>query len=540
MYFTNTGGVGMKIKYLQILLATVILLTLFAAPVCAGRTVRVGLYHDGAGNAATVDWVRFTNNAGLGASFVQTNRLDLPVSYSRVALAAGAGNYVQIGAGRTFEAAWQLAQEARSSWNYKAYVAYITDNSQHPYKTWVEGAEAAARVHYHGAFGVSAGSESVRLADDSGNSPGLIAADRGGILLAPLSSAPTGTAAAGQLTRLYEGAFEVRGRAGRVSVVNEPDLEQYVFGVVPYEVSDSWPPEALKAQAVAARSYALANWNKHRTLGFELCDSPACCQKYAGYNAAHINSRRAVEETAGLVALFGGQVAQLFYHSNSGGHTENSENVWSAALPYARAVADPYSVCEPLVGHLASRAGASGEFPARWLMSYTRGELEMMLAAQNLGVGALLEINSLSRSPAGRHQEILIRGTAGQRTITRSATRFAFNLHSSLYEIIPVHRRVHVAGAGGGVREVDVSDRLFVTGAGGSVAAAPSSQDVWINGSGRQRQVSKLPVGFSFDGRGWGHGVGMSQWGAFEMARRGYTFSDILQYYFQGITIGTR
>ncbi len=528
----------MKNRLLPVFLLTMMLM---AAPASANgfaQTVRIGLYYNIADNANIAEWVTFNNNSGLGASFLLTERLDIPAIFSHVTVDTGPGKYVQVGAGQNFESAWQLAREARNNWNFKAYVAYRQDGSKHPFKVWVEGVEAAVRVQYHGAFAVNAGADSLRLCDVTGNSPGLVAADRARILLTPVTRVPTNLSASGHQARQYEGSFEIRGTAGKVSVVNVLNTEQYVAGVVPYEMSDSWPLEALKAQAVAARSFAVANRSKHLAQGFELCDSALCCQKYAGFSASHVNSRRAVEETTGQVAKFGGQVVQLFYHSNSGGHTENSEDVWSSALPFARAVFDPFSVSEPLVGHLVSRSDSSGEFPARWLLSFTREELELLLAAKELGVGTLLEIRSLSRSAGGRHLEILVRGTDGERVLTRSATRFTFNLFSSLYEIIPIHRRVHAIGADGRVREISVSERLSVTGPGGTVTSAASG--VWMAGIGRQRQVSVLPVGFSFDGRGWGHGVGMSQWGAFEMARHGYTYSQILQYYFQGITIGTQ
>jgi len=238
------------------------------------------------------------------------------------------------------------------------------------------------------------------------------------------------------------------------------------------------------------------------------------------------------------VARYNGSVAQLYYHSNSGGHTENSEDVWLNAVPYARATPDPMSVAESLLSFLVSRENGNGEFPAKWLRSHTRQEIENMLRERaSVDVGTVLEIVSTEKSEGGRHLELLVRGTAGEAKIVRGATRSAFNLPSSLYNIIPVHQRVRVASGDGTVREVNVSSSLYAISAGGIKPVNAAAHDAVLSNGQNIRVVSKIPSGFSFDGRGWGHGVGMSQWGAFEMAKAGYNYQEILQYYFKGISV---
>lgn len=520
------------------LMLSLILTLALSTAAYASQTVRIGLYFNAANNTNAVDWIKLTGSGGLAASFIRAERLDLPVSYASVTLEAGSGQYVQVGSSQTFEAAWRLAQETRSTWNYRAYVVFRMDSTPYPYKVWVEGAAVAVRIHYRDAFNVNAAVDSVRLRDDTGSNPGLLAVDGMGFLLTPVSPTPTRVAAAGQFTRLYAGAFEVRTAAGRISTVNVLDLEQYVAGVVPFEMSDSWPLEALKAQAVAARSYALANLNKHRALGFDLCDSPACCQKYAGFDLTATNSPQAVSATAGRVARFNGQVAELFYHSSSGGHTENSEDVWAGRVGYARAVSDPLSLAETLLAHLFSRnAPNNNSFPARWVRSHQRAELEH---SANLNVGTILEISSVARSSGGRHTALAVRGTAGEVLIERNRIRPVFGLPSTLFEIIPVHHTVSVVGAGGIVHAIPVNSAIYLATADGSQAIAPGIMDVHLSNGEGTRAVTLVPIGFTFDGRGWGHGVGMSQWGAFEKARRGFNYEQILSFYFQGITIGTQ
>jgi stage II sporulation protein D len=141
----------------------------------------------------------------------------------------------------------------------------------------------------------------------------------------------------------YRGALEVRPSSvrGRLNAVNVLDLESYVRGVVPRESPGSWPLEALKAQAVAARSYAIANRVKGN--GFDQYDDTRS-QAYGGAAAETTRTNQAVSDTASQVVLYQGEVAQTFYFSTSGGMTENNENVFLGGTPelYLRGVPDPY------------------------------------------------------------------------------------------------------------------------------------------------------------------------------------------------------
>jgi stage II sporulation protein D len=140
----------------------------------------------------------------------------------------------------------------------------------------------------------------------------------------------------------YRGLLEVRpGGGGTLTIVNIVNLEDYVRGVVPNELSPQAFPqiEALKAQAVAARSYALGHRVEYKLKGFDLCAS-AACQVYRGRSSETPLSDQAVEETRGIVALYGGKPINAFYTSTCGGHTEDGENVFEGeTAPYLRGVA---------------------------------------------------------------------------------------------------------------------------------------------------------------------------------------------------------
>ena len=145
--------------------------------------------------------------------------------------------------------------------------------------------------------------------------------------------------------KAYRGALVVRSSGGRLSAVNEVGLDQYVYGVVPNEMPSGWAPEALKAQAVAARSYALASRNTGGT--FDLY-ADTRSQVYGGAASEDPPTTAAVDATAGQILTYGGKVAHTFFHSTSGGRTANVQDIWGGTgYPYLVSVPDPYDTLSP-------------------------------------------------------------------------------------------------------------------------------------------------------------------------------------------------
>lgn len=283
---------------------------------------------------------------------------------------------------------------------------------------------------------------------------------------------PTGTPLVFAGNRWYRGSLELRLGKGGLVVVNRVDLEGYLYGVVPSEMSAQWPVEALACQAVAARSYALANIAKHGALGFDLCDTDEC-QVYRGAGIESLSSNAAVEQTRGLVLRQGGKVLPAFFHASSGGYTENSEDVWYQKLDHIRAVPD-YDQNSP---HYT------------WYKNVGADQLASRLANRGIRVGGLRDLQPVSRSYSGRVREVRVIGTAGSRTISGETLRVAAGLRSTLFNMAP------------------------------------------------RGDVGGRPREFAFAGRGWGHGLGMSQWGARRLAEAGYGFSQILAHYYPGSSL---
>ena len=140
----------------------------------------------------------------------------------------------------------------------------------------------------------------------------------------------------------YYGGFEYyRASGNNINVINVVGLTDYVKGVIPYEMSPSWPAEALKAQALCAKCYSLNNLNKHRSKGFDLCNTTDC-QVYYGTNGSTEYSDEAVEAVEGLFVMYNGKICQTYYHASSGGYTEDVGNIWGTDIPYLKAVEDTY------------------------------------------------------------------------------------------------------------------------------------------------------------------------------------------------------
>jgi SpoIID/LytB domain protein len=146
-----------------------------------------------------------------------------------------------------------------------------------------------------------------------------------------------------QLKHLYRGSMQVDVVSGKLRAINIVGLEQYLYGVVPSEMPFTWAPEALKAQAVVARSYALAT---RKTGAFDLYPDTRS-QVYLGVEHEKPSTTAAVDGTAGQVVLYQGDVAKTYFFSTSGGRTASAEDVWGEAVPYLVSVPDPYDSISP-------------------------------------------------------------------------------------------------------------------------------------------------------------------------------------------------
>ena len=330
----------------------------------------------------------------------------------------------------------------------------------------------------------------------------------------------------------YRGDINIHvtnGKSG-MTVVNILSVEKYLYGVIAKEISPSWSLEAVKAQAVAARTYAFYSRNKHQSDGYDVC-ATTDCQVYGGREGEVLRGIKAVDDTAGQVILYKGKLIPAYFHSSSGGYTENSENIWGTYLPYLRGVVD-YDQGSPHYN---------------WEKQLTPNELGELLSKAGYNVGTIkaIGISPLTAQPidtpdrgvSGRVKMIRFIGTNGSIQLTGEKLRTILSLKSSLFDVhimLPVQKSIEfeISDGIGNVGNKKVEINLPSTSEKGYFTDKEDIHRI----SGRSNEI------ISISGFGWGHGIGLSQWGAKAMAEKGPQddptyFKEILKHYYQGVEV---
>ncbi len=219
------------------------------------------------------------------------------------------------------------------------------------------------------------------------------------------------------LNGAYRGRMVLSRDGGAVLVVNHVSLEHYLYGVVPAEMPASWAAEALKAQAVVARSYALTS--RRSTAPYDVF-ADVRSQVYRGVLAEVATTTAAVRDTRARVVTIGGQVAQTFFFSTSGGRTATNEEAFGGTpLSYLRSVEDPHDDLSPV---------------HTWTSRFTRREAERKL--RDVLSGDLEGLAVLTRTPSGRAATVEVRGSEGNQTVSAATIRTALGLRSTWIERI--------------------------------------------------------------------------------------------------------
>ncbi len=261
--------------------------------------------------------------------------------------------------------------------------------------------------------------------------------------------------------RWYRGKTRLIRQDNGITAINQVDLEQYLYSVVGAEAIATWPIEALKAQAVAARSYAL--YKQNTSNGIYDVDTTVGTQVYKGLDSEYTTTHEAVNGTLGQIMTYNNQVILAAFHSSSGGYTENVEDVWTTPLPYLRAVVD-YDQKSPVF---------------EWQQVIPVTKIQSLVA----GVGKISGLQPEKMTPRGRIITMKVTGDRGSATISGTNLRQALDLRSTLFR---------------------------------------------VSTDGNNLQIK---------GRGFGHGLGLSQWGAYYLAQQGVNYHQILAHYYQNANL---
>ena len=275
----------------------------------------------------------------------------------------------------------------------------------------------------------------------------------------------------GRKRRYREKIDVILAKNGTLLVVNTLDLESYVKGVLYHEVPHRWPMNAIKAQAVATRSYALYKTGESKEQEYDVT-SGIYSQVYGGRSAERYRTNIAANRTRGQILSYRGKVLPAYFHSNCGGRTEDVAELWKNDLP-------------PLKG---VKCGFCKGMPSyRWKKNFRSKDIQEKLNANGYTLGLIKEIAVASRTKSGRIKNLKIKTRDGK-TKTISGIKF---------------------------------------------------RDVIGPNVIRSNQYDIEMKGYYFDvkGRGWGHGVGMCQWGVYGMAKKRYEYRSILAHYYPGAKI---
>ena len=291
--------------------------------------------------------------------------------------------------------------------------------------------------------------------------------------------------------RGYRGRLQVLVGGSGLRAINHVGLESYLPSVVGSEMPTSWPQAALRAQAVAARTYALRQ--RKPADPFDL-SATVSSQVYKGVDAETPSTREAVLSTRGQVLMYGSSLANAVFHSSSGGATENSGDLWSQQLPYLVSVPD-FDQASPVQA---------------WQQRLEPEQLQQAFAE----IGGAQRIDVLSTTSTGRVRQARVSGPSGTLVVSGAQLRSRLGLRSTMvrFELVP--------------SELAASELAALP----PLPLLPEQYEV----GGFQPQVQLPLPSLLAVGRGYGHGVGMSQWGALGLAQRGQSYDQILRHYYRG------
>ena len=361
-------------------------------------------------------------------------------------------------------------------------------------------------------------------------------------------------------SRSYRGAFLITQKAG---LLNAIDVEQYLRGVLPAEVGASWPKEALRAQAICARTYVLRQSLNRASKGYDVVDTDAD-QVYKGADVEAEKTNQAVASTAGEILTYGKEIAQTFFHSDSGGHTADISDVWGQKVPYLEGVPEVVNYKSPV---------------SSWTARISAGKIQSAITKiTGTDIGPISQIQVSEVDEGGRAVNMTFTGTKGSKTIKASQFRTTVDprtLKSTMFTpsggafkvdntATPSGLVSRQSGASGNELSLEeeqgiakmTAEGVFTTTELIDMLTNPAKKKQYYQ-SGMTRTTKKAPAQtaqkkqrskygyaieksgneFVFYGRGWGHGVGMSQWGAMAMAEQGYSAEKILTHYYPGTAI---
>lgn len=309
-----------------------------------------------------------------------------------------------------------------------------------------------------------------------------------------------------------------------LTVVNVVDFEEYLYGVVPREMSGNNPLEALKAQAVTARSYAYKSLGKYGKWNFDVTNTTSD-QAYGGVAVEHPNATKAVDKTKDEFVTYDGKIVSTPFFSTSSGYTESSENVWASKIPYLVGVEDKYQ-------------SKDSEY-LNWTVEYSKEEIEEILDKKGIDIGELKRIVINERTDNGAVLELEFIGDDDSYIVTKEKARTTLSLKSQFYDISTGSSMYTITEDGKIVACTTTKLKAMTSTSKKTKSISSSKKTLYLQGKNGKTKFDRIESSsdYTITGSGWGHSVGMSQRGAIGMAEEGFDYEEILEWYYTGIKI---
>lgn len=319
-------------------------------------------------------------------------------------------------------------------------------------------------------------------------------------------------------SHIYRGVFLIVTQNNKINLINQLSVEDYLRGVVPKEVNSEWPYASLKAQAIAARTYTLASLGRHKSAGYDLCTTDHC-QVYGGVLGEHPRTDVAVSETAGQIITYKGKIISAVYHASSGGYTVDAATVWKNEVPYLKPVPDwdqnsPYN---------------------QWTRVFNWSDFQVIAGQTYPEIGRLKRILPVAFEKNGTVLKLNLNGDLGEVTVNSEQFRYMAGIPSAKFKIGVIYGPepfITLWWARNDIYPEALIANNEIPGLTADLLDPPWDLPdpwAWL----QDKEIRTLVI----RGSGWGHGVGLSQWGAKGMALAGYNEFQIIEHYYPGTKV---
>ncbi len=428
----------------------------------------------------------------------------------------------------------------------KAYVAYISGTFRvrtGAYSSSDAATSAKSSMPSGYTFKVVSGSGNGMVLYDTGAKKIIFQCDTTDVYMGVRALQKTGDTKTSYIkaptANLYDGVFEFAYKSSGIRVVNILDLDSYALGVCPWEIIPSWPEETLKAFAVTIRTLAVYHYGARHTssYGFDICTT-SHCQNYKGMAKDYDSFRKAVAATSGQIATYKGKAIMGIYHGTNGGVTEDVRDIWGQNVEY------PYLVSVTIPIEVES---CKDQPKGVWTSTVTPKELSSYISSNTSALKSLtspivaLNIKQYSKYSGVYIYELEFVDSAGHSASvkTSSSVRSALVKYCpSAYFSISYNYKMSVQTADG-VKSGSYNGNncKVLTASGEEDLSGTTPQKMTVLTADGAKSYSTDDFTIQFDGKGNGHGGGISMYGAVDLAKAGYKYDEILKTYFTGIDV---